>query len=1032
MDRRRNAGWTVVWLACLAWMFAAAPALAQDGARIDPLASRVDVSAMAATFDATEALPEMPQGAPGTFWFYVDLVNPSNEDQSRIVRFSAHGPGRFALLGGAAKHEILRVFVSGQGEVPLLRGLSGPAIRAYMPASSVTTVAYEVRDPSGEAGVEVWGEGELLMAERGAQFRTTLLAGILVAAAAYLLALWSANHSPTVGAAFGCLAMALLTLLTHARVFTDAPLGLFTADGLTAAGLAASAAFGVIYLRRALKLAKTDPEAEKWGRIVLYVLAAAALPPLAAIPGARTLTIALVLAAFSAACVALMRAYRRRSDIAIRHMPAMGAIALSIVVAALYMQWLSQFWPGFDAWISGGFTIGLALLAFAAGPIGRARTVTASSSMGSGAPPMTALPMGAGDTEGRYALALAAAYQGLWDWDIDRDRLSTSATVAQLLGLSPEDLKGPERNWSQRIHPDDRDVYENALGAYRAKGNVAFQIEFRMRHADGNYRWIQLRASCIAESGGEASRCVGVVTDISARKAHEHRLVHDTLHDGLTGLPNRALLLDRLQRLVDAKRRGAPERGALIVMDLDRFKTVNDGLGHVAGDVLLIAIAKDLEKQLRPEDSLARIGGDEFALLVEGTAADDAAARARALQEAIAAPHEIDGSDVFATASLGVTMLRSEHEFAEDLLREAEIAMYRAKSSGGARVEVFNPAMGSSAPDRLKLENDLRRALERGELDIHVQPIVTLKSGETQGFEALLRWHHPERGLLSADDFLPLAEETGLIRDFGRFAVARAAEELASMQKGFARDNPVFICVNISSRELLTPEFAEMVESAINGHAIAPGTLKLEITESTMMANPETALLVLEQLKKLGAGLALDDFGTGFSSLSYLQRYPFDTIKIDKSFVAALDTPGESRAIIRTILGLARDLRLTVIAEGVESEKTARQLLKLGCEYAQGFFYGVPTTLASMRETLMPAPQAEDSVPQADEPTPEPAPLPTALEEVEAALKEEPPLDGDDDAVAETASAMPEADADAPPVMDEEEVKAAAKSASEP
>jgi diguanylate cyclase (GGDEF)-like protein/PAS domain S-box-containing protein len=446
----------------------------------------------------------------------------------------------------------------------------------------------------------------------------------------------------------------------------------------------------------------------------------------------------------------------------------------------------------------------------------------------------------------------------------------------------------------------------------------------------------------LRDGDGEVAGVIGVAGDVTRRKQAEDRLRYLAFHDPLTELPNRALFTDRLEHALSLANRRL-RLVSVLFLDLDNFKVVNDSLGHEAGDALLVAVGERLRARVRPEDTVARFGGDEFAVLLEDVmAASDATRAAERILEVLREPFAVKGREVSITPSVGIVLATSSRERSEDLLRKADIAMYEAKGKGKARYEVFDPSTNARALERLELENDLRRALERGELRVHYQPKVLVSTGEIVGTEALVRWEHPERGLLPPAKFVPLAEETGLIVPLGRWLLTEACRQTREWQELYPSDPPLVVCVNVSGRQLRHPELAKDVGRVIQETGLEPGRLDLEITESILIEDEMANLAMLDELKHLGVKLIIDDFGTGYSSLSYLKRLPADFLKIDRSFVEGLGKDSKDEGIVSAVIDLARVLGMEEIAEGVENAEQAACLLELGCRFAQGYLYSKP------------------------------------------------------------------------------------------
>jgi diguanylate cyclase (GGDEF)-like protein len=431
--------------------------------------------------------------------------------------------------------------------------------------------------------------------------------------------------------------------------------------------------------------------------------------------------------------------------------------------------------------------------------------------------------------------------------------------------------------------------------------------------------------------------------DITQRKLAEEQLLHDAFHDALTDLPNRALFMDRLRRAILRTKRQENYRFAVLFLDLDGFKVVNDSLGHASGDQLLIAIGRRLEQGMRRGDTLTRLGGDEFAILADDISdVQDAAHLADRVRNELKAPFNLGGHEVFATASIGIALGTKDRQCPEDLLRDADTAMYHAKAQGKERHVVFDQAMHTSVVERLRLETDLRRALERREFQVHYQPICVLATGQIAGFEALLRWEHQERGWISPSSFVPLAEETGLILPIGLWVLRAACQQLHEWQSSGPEHRALLMSVNLSSKQLMDPNIVAQIEQVLQETGVSPEHLKLEITESVIMEHPPSAAEVLQQLKDRGIQLSLDDFGTGYSSLSYLHRFPLDVLKVDRSFVNRLDGEDGDPVIVQTIVALAHNLGMQVIAEGVESAGQVERLRAMGCLYGQGYYFSPP------------------------------------------------------------------------------------------
>ena len=555
-------------------------------------------------------------------------------------------------------------------------------------------------------------------------------------------------------------------------------------------------------------------------------------------------------------------------------------------------------------------------------------------------------------------------------------RIYNSPAYQHILGYSAEELKTTSS--IEQIHPDDRQRVLEAAHKARSTGHGQ-RMEYRIRHKDGSWRILESTASAIRNAKGQTEKLVIVNRDISERKRAEELLAHNAFHDGLTNLPNRNLFLDRLQRALVLSKRHTDYKFAVLFIDIDEFKVFNDSLGHKVGDEVLIQIGRRLTASLREvdtiarpqlgpskDDTLARLGGDEYTILLEDIRSPSDAIRvAERLQSRLAVPFTVQGYEIVVNASVGIALSTPACAHAEDLLRDANIAMYRAKRAGKARCEVFDTAMHEGAVRRLELETELRKGVELGEFRTHYQPIVSLKTGRITGFEALTRWQHGDR-LLAPAEFIGVADETGLIIPMNRLLLLEACEQLRTWQARFPAEPPLSMSVNVSSKEFAHPNLARGIAETLKQTGLEPDTLQLEITETIAMGDPEKAASVLSELKSLGVRLSVDDFGTGYSSLSRLQQFPVDSLKIDRAFISHMDSDAESHKIVKVILMLAQTLGLTTVAEGTETEEHVNQLKALDCGFAQGYYFSKPADQRVISELLLkvngsgaPAPQAQ-------------------------------------------------------------------------
>lgn len=923
-------------------------------------------------------------------WSVFALQNALDEPQQRIIainRSALWSSGIAPVRSGLTELGAWRVMpIETVTPTLILSGSqAGPAQARYLvtlPPASTISFAIPV-GASAATPLHIWQPQELAASDAAQAAFSGLILGVLAIAFAFFAAQWGQQLSAQFkGARTGATtpaygAIKLATLLTggallyelSAQGFLAAAFGWSAGWDARMAGVTLALATGAAaHVLAAERIRALSADRERLARLAGWVALGAALLALA-LPSVGLPFVRLMAFAVALGGVAALTAGTSDGDSgAPRITPAAGELragwalmAIAAVLAALATQGFLPRSPAVEMIIHALAVLGIMIVAYTlAGPatMGAVRTAArrsmalgqstnsaadrraASLAIGRDADPE--LPdINAIRAEQRNALALAGSSEAVWDLDVTSGTLYVDPSLEAHLGLVPGSLCGRLETWMARVDRDDRRNVSQVLDENVERGNATFTLEMRLTHADPaqGSRWLELCATCFAGENGAARRCIGTVKDITQRREEQAGLVRETLHDPLTGLANRPLFTDRLHRAC-LRAQGSHERIALVLADLDRFKSINESLGHAAADTVLSALAQRLKALIAPEDTLARIDGDTFAMLVAGWSDETGPAEiAQLVRETVSQPLEVSGREIFPTASVGFTIREPHHDSGEVLLGEADLALRLAKRQGNA-VQPFHPNM-RSADDELATESGLRRALERGEIHLVYQPIVALASGRLAGFEALIRWQHPERGLISPDEFVPLAERTGLIIDLGAFVLDRAAHDLALWQKDFPQDPPLFSSVNVSSRQLLD-DLPGAVSMLLGKTEVPPSSLRLEVTESLVMDDPDQAAEILAALKQTGVKLALDDFGTGYSSLSYLQRFPFDVVKIDKSFVQAMGTDADQDAIVRSVLTLAEDLKLDVVAEGIEDDAARASLQALGCTYGQGFLYGQP------------------------------------------------------------------------------------------
>ncbi len=880
-------------------------------------------------------------------WYIFTAVNGSDRPAIRVLH-AGQPPGiGLSVLPRSTRPAIQQV-VSTDPNVVIesVSAYSRHSFRVTVPPSASVALAIRFVNTESPPSLLAWTEPALAAHNRQLAVFIAAVAGLIAAAAAIAAGLAVLTHHAAPRWAAASLFLMLLTRLASAGMF-DASLVTSVGGpyGLTAMFAGFSFAAGARLTDAIVPLREMFPWAQRWfDRTLIAIVVLSAMAYLG-VPGAILLTdLVLLLGTMLLALYIFIRG-RKGSKPAKIVMPSAGLFAL--VAAAATFSALGGFGAApLTPDLAGGFAAAgavLLALAVAAGE-GIARLPFARHAHVHTPAPVVAAPIPAppppppkpAPVPHAAIEAIGASHQGVFELDFAEGIVILSREAATLLGLGEGRMT--HGVWGARIHPDDRAVYEQAISDFKAQAGLAFRIEFRVRSEDNNYPWFELRATMKGPEGGAAERCVGLLADITIRKESEAAMMDRTLRDPLTGLGNRVALMEELESLGERLR-----DATFALLDIDRFKAIHASLGDAGGDDVLAKLSQRLVKRFSGFAQIFRVGGDAFAVLLKRTA-DKPAEIGAELVEVCGVAHQLLGRNVFAPASVGVAEGNGASDPLE-LLKNAELALIQAKRHGGDCARVYSRDLEALAPgDTVALESELRLALDNDEIEVFYQPIVRLSDRTVAGFEALLRWRHPTKGLIAPVDFIAHSEETGLIVTLGRLALKRAAKDLSQWQRFFPLQQPLFASVNLSRRQLQDTGLESYIAELVNGPDIAPGTLRLEVTESAIAADDDAREL-LTRIHDHGAGLAIDDFGTGLSSLSQLKDIPFDCVKIDKSFLArhgGTDEDSNGDVVLSSIVALARDLKRSVIVEGVETEADAARMVELGCEYVQGFLFSEP------------------------------------------------------------------------------------------
>ncbi len=930
------------------------PALALDTLDIATVTPEIDLSAYLAGLETEESRiaikrldkpsSEMVLNARGPgprfTWVAAGLTNSAKDDRSVVISIPEQGfTGSGFIPMRPAGPRIHAAALTGDGSMELLPTPGDTAYLVTLPPGGSASIAFEVRN--GPLPAKLWQRDAYDARKDYLSFFRGALLGVSVLLAIALFGL------------YGFRARALF-LVAGGFALSAVAFMLFDA-GHVAGFIAQSGSSGLD-----LQLIRAAIESTMAGFLLLLLVMLSDLMRLSrsgayALLLAAVLTLGLIVYAFTDP---LMAAALARTVFAVT--------ALLGFVLLLILWWRKEV-RGDTAFLSWGAILLWTLIAVLAAMTPTADTAVSAVMLGGLGLVLVVLGFVLAHhafsqgylsrqffrEAGRQALALAGARTYVWDWQPEDGELYVSPEIGRSLMQPPGAFEGAAGEaFLELMHPSDRSYYLAAVEDAARDGRLPIERKFRLLHGDGSYRWFELKARSITGQGLRAVRCIGTLCDVTNAKISEERLLEDAVYDVVTGLPNRALFIDRLSRAIEAA--GNRESTGLFVLlvDLDRFKMVNDAMGHEAGDALLSIIGRRLKVETGSSDTLARLPGDQFALLLhEDPQRWDVESFANALLGAVARPVIYDGQEYFLTASIGIAELKGSLT-AEKLLKQAAVALYEARRKRAGSVELFNPAMVDDRAELVVLEAELRRAIERNEIEVHYQPIARLSDMNLAGFEALVRWRHPKLGLLAPESFLGLAEETGMIREIGRVVLNEAGRQLGIWQRAYRAADPAFVAVNLSSAQLIEPGLVDDVKQIISRDSLLPGSFKIEVTESLVMQYPERAVQILERFRELGVGLSCDDFGTGYSSLATLRKLPFDTLKVDRSFISADAQDDRAFIILQSIITMGHALGLTIVAEGIETQEQVDRLGDLGCDLGQGYFIGRPLTARQVSDVL--------------------------------------------------------------------------------